>query len=179
MSASKAPIHFGPYVVSAQVFHTTRLSMAMVNLKPLIPGHLLVCPKRVAPRLTDLTSEEITDLGFTLQRISRLVERVYGATSLNIAMQDGVDAGQSVPHVHWHVIPRKKQDLDEKGGGDAIYGMLEGEGGNVGRHQYERQMWQNRPQFPHVDDASRHPRSDADMRKEADMLAAELEREKS
>lgn len=152
--------------------------MALVNLKPLLPGHVLVCPKRVAPRLADLTAEEISDLYLTVQRMGRLVERIYGASSLNIAMQDGVDAGQSVPHVHTHIIPRKKHDLDSKGGSDAIYGILEGEDGNVGRHQHERQMWETRPTFPKVDEASRHPRTDADMMEEARMLASELDRER-
>lgn len=66
-----------------------------------------------------------------------MIERVYGASSLNIAIQDGVDAGQSVPHVHAHVIPRQRRDLDHLGGTDAIYDMLDGEEGDVGRIQRE------------------------------------------
>ena len=66
-----------------------------------------------------------------------MIERVYGASSLNIAIQDGVDAGQSVPHVHAHVIPRQRRDLDHLGGTDAVYEMLDGEEGNVGRIQRE------------------------------------------
>lgn len=124
-----------------------------------------------------------------------MIERVYGATSLNIAIQDGVDAGQSVPHVHTHIIPRKKADLDHKGGTDAIYGMLDGEEGNLGRIQLELQLQKNinaqqansrdtmltegtrRSNFPAVDNESRTPRSQEDMEREAIMLAAEMEKE--
>ena len=98
-----------------------------------------------------------------------MIEHVYKATSLNIAMQDGVDAGQSVPHVHVHVIPRHKADLDEKGGSDAIYGMLDGEEGDIGGQLRARSNRQ--AQFPAVDNEARKPRSEAEMSEEAGMLA--------
>ena len=148
--------------------------MALVNLKPLLPGHVLVCPRRVAPRLSDLTSDEVSDLFLTVQCVSQVIERIYKASGLNIAMQDGADAGQSVPHVHTHIVPRQKADLDERGGSDAIYGLLEGEDGNVGRHLHE--MWENRPKFPVVDDTTRMPRSEAEMTEEAAMLASEMQK---
>ena len=102
-----------------------------------------------------------------------MIERVYGATSLNIAMQDGIDAGQSVPHVHTHIIPRKAQDLEDRGGSDAIYGMLEGEEGDVGKHL--RESKETRPKFPAVDNDARKPRSDEEMAAEAQKLAREME----
>ncbi|KAL5332802.1 HIT-like domain-containing protein [Aspergillus crustosus] len=100
-------IHFGPFLVTPQVFHQTPLSIALVNLKPILPGHVLVSPRRVVPRVSDLTPPETADLFLTVRRVGRMIERVYGATSLNIAIQDGPEAGQSVPHVHAHIIPRR------------------------------------------------------------------------
>lgn len=176
MALSRAPVYFGPFVVTSQVFYSTNYSMALVNLKPLLPGHVLVSPRRVTPRLADLSVDEISDLFVTVQRVGRMIERVYQASSLNVALQDGVDAGQSVPHVHAHIIPRRKADLDDKGGSDAIYGMLEGEPGNVGRHQHE--MWETRPKFPKVDEQSRNPRDESEMTEEAQKLALELEKER-
>ena len=88
-------------------------------------------------------------------------------------MQDGTDAGQSVLHVHTHIIPRKATDMDEKGGSDAIYGMLEGEEGDVGQHLKERQGV--RPKFPKVDDTQRQPRTEEEMAKEAEILALEMD----
>ena len=102
-----------------------------------------------------------------------MIERVYGATSLNIAMQDGIDAGQSVPHVHTHIIPRKAEDLEDRGGSDAIYGMLEGDEGNIGKHLRESNG--DRPRFPAVDNDTRKPRSDEEMTAEAQKLAREME----
>lgn len=171
--STKTPVHFGSFVVTTQVFHLTRYSFAFVNLKPLLPGHVLVSPQRVTPRLSDLTHAELTDLFLTVQRVGRMVERVYGTSSLNIAIQDGADAGQSVPHLHTHIIPRKKSDLDDKGGSDAIYDMMEGEEGDVGKHL--RETTGERPRFPKVDDASRKPRSNAEMTEEAQRLAQAME----
>ena len=102
-----------------------------------------------------------------------MIERVYNATSLNIAMQDGADAGQTVPHVHTHIIPRKNADLDDRGGSDAIYGILEGEEGDVGKHL--RKNAGDRPKFPKVDNEARKPRSEEEMAAEARKLAQEME----
>ena len=168
------PLSFQKFSSSVlQVFHLTPLSFAIVNLKPLLPGHVLVCPQRVVPRLSDLSHDEVVDLFLTVQKVGRMVERVFKASSLNIAMQDGADAGQSVPHVHTHIIPRKAADLDDRGGGDAIYGMLEGDEGDVGVHLLERAR--ERPKFPKVQENNRSPRTEEEMAEEAEMLAREME----
>ena len=117
----------------------------------------------------------MTDLFLTVQRVGRMIERVYRASSLNIAMQDGADAGQSVPHLHTHIIPRKRADLDDRGGSDAIYSMIDSEEGNVGKHL--RDMSEERPHFPKVDDESRKPRSAEEMAEEALGLAREMEKD--
>ncbi|EKV12343.1 hypothetical protein PDIG_44710 [Penicillium digitatum PHI26] len=193
MSALKgatAPIYFGSFVV----FHTTPLSFALVNLKPILPGHVLVSPLRVVPRVTDLTPAETSDFFLTVQRVGRMIERVYGATSLNIAIQDGVHAGQSVPHVHAHIIPRKAGDLDHAGGTDAVYEMLDGDEGNLTKAfknavpaEEDDQSTEvgnenagnsgKKSRFPVVDNDSRKPRDSEDMRAEAEKLAREMENE--
>ena len=134
------------------------------------------------PRFNDLSTAEVQDLFLTVQRVSRMVERVFKASSLNIAIQDGVDAGQSVPHVHAHIIPRKKDDLEEKGGTDAIYGMMESEDADLNKQLAEKERAartdladeEKRARFPAVDNDSRKPRSDEEMQKEAEWLAQEM-----
>ena len=172
---ANSPVYFGTFLVTPQVFHLTQHSFALVNLKPLLPGHVLVSPRRVTPRFSDLTQAEVTDLFVTVQRVGRVVERVYGASSLNIAIQDGVDAGQSVPHVHTHVIPRRKADLDDRGGSDAIYGMLDSEDGDIG-DQFRRRSNHGRDLLA-VDNDQRKPRTDEEMFEEAQMLAREMHAE--
>ncbi|KAJ5666770.1 ADP-ribose diphosphatase [Penicillium macrosclerotiorum] len=185
MSAVKvasAPVYFGSFLVTPQVFFQTPLSFALVNLKPILPGHVLVSPRRVVPRVSDLTADETADLFLTVRRVGRMVERVYGASSLNIAVQDGIDAGQSVPHVHAHIIPRKPADLNHRGGTDAVYDMLDGEEGDVGKALREADAIaadrpRTRTRFPVVDNEKRQPRTAEDMKAEADKLAHEMEQE--
>ncbi|KAF1344257.1 HIT-like domain-containing protein [Delphinella strobiligena] len=167
-------IRFGPHIVTPQVFHTTPYSFCLVNLKPLLPGHVLVSPLRRVSQITELSTPEVTDLFLTVQKVSKTLKRVYAAQALNIAIQDGPAAGQSVPHVHAHIIPRRYHDLDSQGGGDALYGLLEGEEGDVGVHLFEAETY-NR--FPKQEDESRKARSMEEMIEEAEMLAREMRRD--
>lgn len=96
---------------STDIFIRTPLSIGFVNLKPILSGHVLVSPKRVVPRLADLTKDEMTDLFEAVNRIGPVLEKVYKGTALTIALQDGAAAGQSVEHVHVHIIPRKQGDF--------------------------------------------------------------------
>lgn len=177
-------LKFGSFAISNQVFHLSRsqLSYGLVNLKPLLPGHVLICPVRSVPRLSQLSVSETADLFNTVRIVSRTIERVYRATALNVAVQDGVDAGQSVPHVHVHVIPRQMGDLNDRGGGDQIYEMMDGEQGNIGKAFMEMQKalqarGEKRRDFAGGPDSDRKPRSQEEMSKEAEWLRAEMERD--
>lgn len=104
---------------------------------------------------------------------------MYGATACNIAIQDGEAAGQSVKHVHCHLIPRKEKDMEGRGGGDAIYEELEGEEGDVGAHLKEHEQegerdGQRKGKFPKQKDEDRKARSMEEMEKEAAWLAEEI-----
>jgi len=99
---------FGPWKICAsEVFLTTSLSFAFVNLRPLVPGHVLVSPKRVVGRFYDLSVDEVADLWTAAHRVGQRLEPHYGANSMTYAIQDGPAAGQTVPHVHIHILPRQ------------------------------------------------------------------------
>ena len=108
MRLSSVSYLFGPHTIhSSQVFYESALSIGFVNIKPIVPGHILVIPKRVERRVMDLTTDEYVDLFASVRFIAPRLEKHYEAQALNIAIQDGVESGQSVPHVHVHVLPRK------------------------------------------------------------------------
>lgn len=159
------------------------MSFALVNLKPLLPGHVLVSPHRVVPRLTDLTIDEVTDLFTTVQKVQKMLARTYFNNSefktkgepvdgsFNIAIQDGPYAGQSVPHVHCHIIPRLRDDTK----GDEIYDRLASEEGNVGGALWDRhQRPKSGGQFPKIEDAARQPRSMEAMAREAEFFKKQM-----
>ncbi|KAK6319070.1 hypothetical protein J4Q44_G00102810 [Coregonus suidteri] len=79
---------------------------------------VLVCPLRPVERFRDLRPDEVADLFTTTQRVADLVEKHFQASSLTIAIQDGPEAGQTVKHVHVHVLPRKAGDFERN---DNVY----------------------------------------------------------
>eukprot|EP00618_Florenciella_parvula_P028292 CAMPEP_0119487352 /NCGR_PEP_ID=MMETSP1344-20130328/13465_1 /TAXON_ID=236787 /ORGANISM="Florenciella parvula, Strain CCMP2471" /LENGTH=56 /DNA_ID=CAMNT_0007522203 /DNA_START=125 /DNA_END=295 /DNA_ORIENTATION=+ len=56
--------------------------------------------------MAELTVEEVADLWSSVREVQKIVEGYHGAVGANLGVQDGRDAGQSVPHVHVHVLPR-------------------------------------------------------------------------
>jgi bis(5'-adenosyl)-triphosphatase len=89
------------------VFYHTQHTFAQVNLKPIKKGHILVIPRRVVATLQDMTDEEAADLMVTIRRITVNLKHTLDAKGYTIKSQDGAAAGQTVPHVHWHIIPRE------------------------------------------------------------------------
>lgn len=181
-------LHFGPFPITAsQAFHVspTSLSYALVNLRPLLPGHTLICPVQRTPRLSQLSDSETSDLFLTVKRVSAMLERVFKADALNVAVQDGVEAGQSVNHVHVHLIPRRRGDIEN---GDEIYEQMDGKEGNLGSVWEEYELLQTRRRQMEDSgqrdieggpdgDAKRVNRTEEEMRKEAEWLRWEMERQ--
>jgi bis(5'-adenosyl)-triphosphatase len=117
-------IPFGPRILlhPDQVFFEGRQCYGVVNLKPIVPGHVLIISKRNVPRLRDLTPDEISDLFQCATTVGSALEVHFGACALNVAVQDGAGSGQTVPHVHVHLLPRRKGDFDRN---DEVHERLE------------------------------------------------------
>ena len=131
---SRSEYQFGPHTVkSGSAFYRTGLSIAFVNRKPVLPGHVLVCPIRVVEHLSELNAAEMADLFLAVQSVAEAVKKQYDVSSLTIAVQDGPDAGQSVKHVHVHVLPRKPGDFPDN---DDVYKRLEKHDKNVGTREW-------------------------------------------
>ena len=99
---------FGRFTIAAEhIFLESRskLSVAFVNLRPLVAGHVLVTPRRIVPRMAQLSEAEADDLWLLVREVQRVLEARYEPRGFEFGVQDGVLAGQSVPHVHVHVLP--------------------------------------------------------------------------
>ncbi|OVA17156.1 Histidine triad (HIT) protein [Macleaya cordata] len=77
---------------------------------------------REVKRFVDLTSDETSDLWLTAQKVGAVLEQHHKASSLTLTIQDGPQAGQTVPHVHVHILPRTSGDFEEN---DEIYDALD------------------------------------------------------
>ncbi|KAH3675835.1 hypothetical protein WICMUC_002481 [Wickerhamomyces mucosus] len=157
------------------IYKKSKYTYALVNLRPIVPGHVLVVPLRVVTRFKELTPEESIDYIETLQKVHKFIEYIYKADSLNIAIQDGPEAGQSIPHLHTHLIPRHKVNNI----GDKIYGLLQDEKYDIDdslKEFYARKLAYKENDFVVKPDESRFNRSQEDMEKETKWLTEELEK---
>jgi len=85
---------------------------------PVTEGHSLVIPRRHIESLFDLTEEEFQDLGELSSDVRRrLLDSDDTIEGFNIGVNDGTVAGQTVPHCHVHIIPRRAGDVANPRGG--------------------------------------------------------------
>ena len=92
-----------------KVFESSHV-FAFLDVNPLAVGHTLVVPKRQVVRLDELPAEEGAEVGRCLGKIARAVLIASGCTDYNVLQNNGPTAGQVVPHVHFHIIPRRHGD---------------------------------------------------------------------
>jgi len=163
--------NFGPYKIRGdEVFYISKLSFAFVNLKPVVPGHVLISPLRVVKRFQELAPEEIADMWSMAQRVGSKLEPHYGADSLTMAIQDGPSAGQTVPHVHIHILPRKPGDFSKN---DEVYDAIDRSAkslpqmGSEQQQQQQQQQQQGQQGEPLDLDAERRVRTPDEMAAEA------------
>ncbi len=92
-------------------------AIAFFDIFPVNTGHALVIPRKVVSSLFDLSPELRADSWRLVDEVrSVLVER-FNPEGFNIGINDGVAAGQTVPHAHIHVIPRYLDDVEDPRGG--------------------------------------------------------------
>ncbi|WFC98959.1 hypothetical protein MYAM1_001693 [Malassezia yamatoensis] len=153
-------IQFGFFTVSDQVFYENSSAAAIVNLQPIVPGHVLVIPKKHYARLADVPQNDLALLFEAVQFVGKMVERAYTGDSLSITIQDGPNAGQSVDHLHVHVLPRRAGDITPN---DKIYEHLEQFGLEL-RSMHEKQL-----------DSDRQARTQEQMNAEAAWLRVQCQ----
>ncbi len=84
---------------------------------PVSPGHSLVIPHRHTGSYFDLTEAERIDLLALLDQAKQQLDALHAPQGYNIGINDGAAAGQTVPHLHIHLIPRYTDDLPDPRGG--------------------------------------------------------------
>jgi len=98
--------------------------IAVMDIKPVNPGHVLVIPKRHSVDLLDVDPETLAKTSVAVQRVARAVKQATHAEGINLAQNSGAVAGQVIMHLHFHVIPRHTGDGRELWHGEA-YGSQE------------------------------------------------------
>lgn len=86
------------------------LAFSFLTHVPIVPGHSLICPIRVVESCEELTFEEWQSILELQYQICHALKKAFGAEGFNFAWNMGENAGQTVPHFHLHVVPRKSGD---------------------------------------------------------------------
>lgn len=94
-------------IPSRKIMETDK-SLAFLDAFPLTKGHILVIPKNHYVKIQEMKKEDNTDLFDTVRIMAGRIERL--ASSSLIAIHNGKESGQEVPHVHVHIIPRSTDD---------------------------------------------------------------------
>ena len=100
-----------------RVLAENALAVAVRDVEPAATGHTLVIPKRHSESFFDLTADEIAACHALLRSERDQIAKAHRPDGYNIGVNDGAPAGQSVPHTHWHLIPRYVGDHPDPRGG--------------------------------------------------------------
>ena len=106
--------------IPARVVYEDEDALAFLDANPLAKGHTLVIPKNHHERINDLPEDEAMAMYAALDRIVPAVEVAVDADATTVAFNNGELAGQEVPHVHGHVVPRFPED-----GGRPIHALFD------------------------------------------------------
>ena len=92
-------------------------AVAFFDAFPITEGHMLVAPRKHVSSIYELPASEQSELWEIVGKVRTLLMERFEVDSLNIGVNDGVAAGQTVAHAHVHVIPRRPGDVPDPRGG--------------------------------------------------------------
>jgi diadenosine tetraphosphate (Ap4A) HIT family hydrolase len=104
-----------PFCKGEEVKHRTvienDLAFAFPSNAPIVPGHILVCPKRHIQYYEDATQEEKIAIEDLRKKLKIALKKAFAAEGFNYAWNEEKIGGQSVPHFHLHIVPRQAGDV--------------------------------------------------------------------
>lgn len=99
--------------------------LAFMDIHPVVKGHTLVIPKLHCDPITQAPVEALARTIAVVQRVARAQYQALHAAGVSVSQANGASAGQEVPHVHFHVIPRFEDDLPQRRWQPGTYDSLE------------------------------------------------------
>ena len=102
---------------AGQILFKNRLVFAILDKFPATSGHLLVIPFRHVASFWELEEEEMAATNAMLKRCKSFIDEKFAPQGYNVGVNIGKDAGQTVMHVHIHLLPRYEGDVEDPVGG--------------------------------------------------------------
>lgn len=100
-----------------RVIYECEHTKAFIDTYPASPGHTLIVPKRHFATYFEANDDELLAIGRAIQACKKTLDEEYSPDAYNIGVNNGSDAGQSIMHLHVHLIPRYKGDVEDPKGG--------------------------------------------------------------
>ena len=94
--------------IPAEIVYEDEKHLAFFDISPVEKGHILVIPKKEYETIFEMPEEEFLELQKVVFKLALVLEKTFGG-GLNILQNNKKIAGQEVPHVHFHLVPRKKE----------------------------------------------------------------------
>jgi len=95
--------------IKSRLIMESKNSVAFLDAFPVTKGHTLVIPKTHYGKIQDMTQDDSIDLFRVVCEVVPKIDKITGSTLL--AIHNGKESGQEIPHVHVHLIPRQSNDL--------------------------------------------------------------------
>ena len=95
--------------IKSRLIMESKNSVAFLDAFPVTKGHTLVIPKTHYGKIQDMSQDDCVDLFRTVYEVVSKIDKITGSTLL--AIHNGKESGQEIPHVHVHLIPRQSNDL--------------------------------------------------------------------
>lgn len=111
------PCVFCNYLISKDYIAENELAFAIYDNFPVNKGHVLIIPKRHFASFFDATQEEMQAFYSLTNKVRELLDEEFKPDGYNIGINVGEAAGQTIFHLHIHIIPRYKGDVENPRGG--------------------------------------------------------------
>lgn len=98
--------------IDANIIYEDDNFIAFLDAFPVVKGHTLVVPKKRIENIFDLDDETANDYMKVIRNVSKAVRDTFNPEGLNVVQNNGEFAGQSVFHIHFHILPRYKDEHD-------------------------------------------------------------------
>ncbi len=105
--------------IPSEVIHEDAASIAFLDINPMTLGHAVIIPKHHAENILDLPDEAVGPLFQAVRRVTEKLNRAFNPEGFTIGINHGRISGQTVPHLHIHVIPRYPGD-----GGGSMHSVV-------------------------------------------------------
>ncbi|MDI6720945.1 MAG: HIT family protein [Candidatus Aenigmarchaeota archaeon] len=97
--------------IPARVVYNDSDTIAFLDINPANPGHVLVVPKKHHEMIMDADDDMLKKSVLVVRELSKKIMEEMKADGINVVQNNGKHAGQLVPHVHFHIIPRFPEDM--------------------------------------------------------------------